>query len=83
LFLSLRTHTRHTDGTGVCVTRIDRGGAAARAGLQVSDIITAVQGRPTTTVAEFLQLVQRAPGAVTLNVNRDGRRNISLVFSPK
>lgn len=75
------THTRHTDGTGVVVTRIDRGGNAARAGLQVSDIITAVQGRPTTTVAEFVQLLQRAPGPVTLNVNRDGRRNISLVFS--
>lgn len=74
------THTRHTDGTGVVVTRIDRGGVAARAGLQVSDIITAVQGRPTTTVAEFVQLLQRAPGAVTLNVNRDGRRNIALVF---
>jgi hypothetical protein len=75
------THTRHTDGTGVVVTRVDRGGDAARAGLQLSDIVTAVQGRPTTTVAEFVQLLQRAPGAVTLNVNRDGRRNISLIFS--
>ena len=74
------THTRHTDGTGVVVTRIDRGGVAARAGLQVSDIITAVQGRPVDSVAEFVQLLQRAPGAVTLNVNRDGRRNIALVF---
>jgi hypothetical protein len=77
------THTRHTDGTGVVVTRIDRGGHAARAGLQVSDIVTAVQGRPTTTVSEFIQLLQRAPGPVTLHVNRDGRRNISLVFSAK
>ena len=75
------THTRHTDGSGVVVTRIERGGAAARAGLQVSDIITAVQGRPTTCVAEFVALLQRAPGSVTLNVNRDGRRNLSLVFS--
>jgi len=75
------THTRHTDGTGVVVTRVDRGGNGARAGLQVSDIITAVQGRPTTTVAEFVQLLQRAPGSVTLSVNRDGRRNITLVFS--
>ena len=74
------THTRHTDGTGVVVTRIDRGGAAARAGLQVSDIITSVQGRPATTVAEFVALLQRAPNGATLQVNRDGRRNISLVF---
>lgn len=74
------THTRHTEGTGVVVTRIERGGVAARAGLQVGDIITAVQGRPTSTVAEFVQLLQRALGAVTLNVNRDGRRNIALVF---
>ena len=75
------THTRHTDGSGVAVTRIERGGAAARAGLQVSDIITAVQGRPTTCVAEFVALLQRAPGAVTLAVNRDGRRNLNLVFA--
>jgi hypothetical protein len=75
------SHTRHTDGTGVIVTRVDRGGHAARAGLQVSDIVTAVQGRPTTTVAEFITLLTRAPGAVTLNVNRDGRRNLNLVFA--
>lgn len=77
------THSFHTDGTGVVVTRVERGSDAARAGLQLNDIITAVQGRPVQTVAEFVALLQRAPGAVTLHVNRDGRRNISLVFSPQ
>jgi hypothetical protein len=75
------THTRHTDGTGCVITRVDRGSAAARAGLQLSDIVTAVAGRPTNTVAELTQMLQRAPGPVTLHVNRDGRRNIALVFN--
>jgi len=75
------THTRHTDGTGVVVTRLDRGGLAARAGLQVTDIVTAVQSRPVQSVAEFVQLLGRAPASVQLNVNRDGRRNIALVFN--
>jgi hypothetical protein len=75
------SHTRHTDGTGVVVTRLDRGGIGARAGLQTTDLITAVAGRPVQSVAEFVQLVSRAPNSVQLNVNRDGRRNIALVFN--
>jgi hypothetical protein len=74
------THTRHTDGTGVLVSRVDRGGSAARAGLQAHDIITSVQGRPTTTVDEFKQLISGYQGPVSLTVNRDGRRNLTLSF---
>lgn len=74
------THTRHTDGTGVLVTKVERGGPAARAGLQESDIITSVQNVPTSAVEEFAQVLQRVQGPVALTVNRDGRRNISLTL---
>lgn len=74
------THTRHTDGTGVLVTKVERGGPCARAGLQESDIITSVQNIPTSTVEEFSAVLKKVAGPVALTVNRDGRRNISLTL---
>lgn len=38
----MNTHTRHTDGNGVVVTKINRGGAAEAAGLLVNDVISCV-----------------------------------------
>lgn len=75
------THTRHTDGTGVCVSKVERGGPAAMAGLQPHDIITAVSNRPTSTVEELCQVLARMPSPHVVLVNRDGRRNIRLTFN--
>jgi len=72
------THTRHTDGTGVLVTKVTRGAAAARAGLQPHDIVTSVNGVPSSTVDEFSTLLNRIQGPLSLTINRDGRRNITL-----
>lgn len=74
------THTRHTDGTGVLVTKVERGGPAARAGLQESDIITSVQNIPTSAVEEFASVLKNVSGPVALTVNRDGRRNVYLTL---
>lgn len=74
------THTRHTDGTGVLVTKVERGGPAARAGLQESDIITSVQNIPTSAVEEFASVLRGVSGPVALTVNRDGRRNMNLTM---
>lgn len=73
------THTRHTDGTGVLVTKVERGGPAALAGIISNDIITSVQGQPTLTVDAFRDALQ-IPGPLTLSVNRDGRRNVSITM---
>lgn len=75
------THTRHTDGSGVLVTNVDRGSVAAKTGLQQNDVITSVGGRPVNTVVEFAQLLGRFNGPVGITINRDGRRNIGLLFS--
>jgi len=74
------THTRHTDGTGVLITKVERGGPAARAGLQETDIITSVQNIPTSTVEEFAGTLSNVSGPVALTVNRDGRRNVSTTL---
>lgn len=75
------THTRHTDGTGVQVTKVTRGGPAARGGIQPHDIITSINGVPTTTVDEFLSAVRATPGPLSASINRDGRRNVMLTLN--
>jgi len=70
------THTRHSDGTGVLVTRVDSGGAAALAGLLENDIITSINEYPTLTVEEFAAALGQFQGPIQIKFNRDGRRNI-------
>jgi hypothetical protein len=74
------THTRHTDGTGVLVTKVERSSPAARSGLCEGDLITSVANRPTSTVEQFREALTQIPGPVTLTVNRDGRRNVALTM---
>jgi len=70
------TSTRHSEGTGVLITKIEHGGRAALAGLLENDIITSVNDMPTQTVDQFAAAL-RAAGASPLKIyyNRDGRRN--------
>ncbi|SDC45102.1 putative serine protease PepD [Geodermatophilus telluris] len=62
-------------GTGAQIVRVDPGGAAADAGLQAGDVVTAVGDRAVTTSTELTAAVRdAAPGdRVTLTVQRDGR----------
>lgn len=48
-------------------------GPAQQAGLQPGDIVTAVDGHPTTTSAEVVALVQPVTGTAVLTVERDGQ----------
>jgi len=77
LGLSVRnTHTRHSDGTGVLVTKVENGGRAALAGLVESDIITSINDMPTFTVEDFAAVLKNSPeGPLKVYYNRDGRRN--------
>jgi len=76
------THTRHTEGTGVTVTDVFRGGIAAVSGIHLFDIITVANNRPTQTVDEFCQVIAKVPSghAVEVLVNRDGRRNVRFTL---
>jgi S1-C subfamily serine protease len=59
---------------GVGVVAVTPGGAAARAGIRPSDIITALAGQPTTSLAALQSvLAARKPGdRVQAQVSRDG-----------
>ncbi|MGY1653565.1 S1C family serine protease [Geodermatophilus sp. SYSU D01119] len=61
-------------GTGAQVVQVQPGGAAADAGLQAGDVVTAVGDRPVTTSTELTAAVRSAaPGdEVTLTVRRGG-----------
>jgi len=76
----MNTHTRHTDGTGVVVTKVNNGGPAEAAGLRTNDIITHVHNQPTPTVADFRNVVSRVPGPLRVQVNRDGRQGVKLTI---
>jgi putative serine protease PepD len=61
-------------GTGASVVEVQAGGAAAQAGLQAGDVVTAVGDRPVTTSTELTAAVRSAaPGdEVALTVRRGG-----------
>ncbi|MGY1728845.1 S1C family serine protease [Geodermatophilus sp. SYSU D01062] len=61
-------------GTGAQVVQVQPGGAAAEAGLQAGDVVTAVGDRAVTTSTELTAAIRSsAPGAqVQLTVQRDG-----------
>lgn len=63
-----------TVGTGVRVSKVESGTAAAKAGLKTGDVITAVDGKTTTTAAALRAAIDaHAPGdRVTLTITRNG-----------
>jgi S1-C subfamily serine protease len=76
-YLGVRAQTyadgRNSDvGAGAEIASIEPGSAAADAGLQVGDVVTAVGDRPVTTSTELTAAVRsQAPGEqVTLTVHR-------------
>lgn len=58
---------------GVRVLAVAPGSRAEANGLQAGDIITAVNRQSVTTPEEVMSLLNQAPSAVTLNVNRKGQ----------
>lgn len=64
------------DTNGALVNNVSPGSGAARAGIQVFDVIRAVDGRPVTQSSDLPPLVgARAPGSkVRVTLVRDGRQ---------
>jgi serine protease Do len=60
---------------GVLVMSVEEGTPAAKAGLQVEDVVTQVDGQPVDNEAALRELIARtAPGTkMTLTVRRDGK----------
>lgn len=74
------TATAHTDSYGVVVTKVAKSSVAANSGLRENDIVVSCQGRPTTTIEELGTAIQSASGgAIHMQVNRDGKRDVQIV----
>lgn len=60
---------------GVVVTRVERGTPAASAGIRQNDVITALDGTPITSRAQFNRLIStKAPGQnVSIQIIRDNK----------
>ena len=60
---------------GVIVQKVTEGGPAAKAGVKVDDIITAINGKAIRTSDELMARVADAPvgDALSLSVDRDGK----------
>ena len=55
------------------ITVVERGGAAARAGLKAGDNLRAVDGRPVTDIQEFVKYISARPGVpIVLELFRAG-----------
>ena len=68
--------------SGVVVTDVDEGSAAAEAGLRQGDIIEQVNRQPVKTAGDFDRLVRGSKGGTTLlMVNRGGVRNFVAIES--
>ena len=48
--------------------------------LKAGDLVTSVANRPTSTVEQFREAVLANSGPITISVNRDGRRNVSVTL---
>ena len=76
------TITPLADGTGLEIMMVNEGGPAEEAGLQVGDIILAVDGQPCKgmTTTEVRDLVRGKPGTkVALGISRNGETLFPLV----
>lgn len=64
-----------TEIKGVFVDLVERGGAAKEAGLEYEDVITKIDGIPTTTKPEFLEVIARyRPGdKIDIEYLREGK----------
>ncbi|MBB4661933.1 S1C family serine protease [Conexibacter arvalis] len=81
-YLGVQTSpTAVTSSTGARVTRLYDGGPAARAGLRVDDVITAIDGRTVDTPEDVVEAVsRRQPGdEVEVEVERGGRERTITV----
>jgi membrane-associated protease RseP (regulator of RpoE activity) len=72
----LREHYGAPEDAGVLVARVEEDSAAAEAGIEVGDVITAVDGQPVARVGDLVRAVsQREAGdQVEVTVIREGRK---------
>ena len=76
-----REHPAWGEVEGVVASEIAPGSRAARAGLEVGDVITAVNRQSVETIRDVNRALEEAPGAVALKIWRDGRTMLIVLRS--
>jgi serine protease DegQ len=76
-----RSHPAWGEVEGVVVSEITPGSRAARAGLEAGDVITAVNQQSVETIRDIDRALEDAPGAVALQIWRDGRTMLIVLRS--
>jgi putative serine protease PepD len=76
----LSTQTSH----GVTISKVQPGGPASKAGLQVNDLITKINGTPVASYDQLISVIARySPGqTVTLTIVRNGQtKQVKVTFA--
>lgn len=72
----LRRHFQADEDAGVLVAHVEAGSPAAQGGLEVGDVLTAIDGKPVKSSWSLRELIAPRKGGdvVTLDIVRDGNR---------
>jgi len=73
----LRRHFQADEKAGILVSHVDAGSPAEKAGVEVGDVLVAIDGKPVDEYWDVRQLVgpRKSGDTVTLDVVRDGRHD--------
>lgn len=70
-------HRPPAAGSGAKILSVQSGSAAARAGVEVGDLVTEAAGRPVTEASELVSAVRDGSGPLALRLTR-GKRTVEL-----
>jgi S1-C subfamily serine protease len=85
-YLGVLADDRGEEGRGIRIRELLPGGPAADGGLQVGDLLTAINGRPIRTMDDMIQTLAPVPAGqrVEFQVNRSGAtQKISVVLGSR
>jgi Do/DeqQ family serine protease len=71
---------------GAIINQVESGAPAARSGLAIGDVVTAVDGRPITSSLDLIRMITRhgVGDHVAMSVMREGRaRTVTVVTGPR
>jgi DNA-binding MarR family transcriptional regulator len=79
--LSMRRAVGVKDRIGLLVDSVSPGGPASMAGLARGDLVVAIDGQTVRSLPQVNHLIDRAAGAVTVTVAREGKRDRQVTVS--
>ena len=72
-----------SEPTGVFIRVVDTGTAAAAAGLEVGDVISAIDGQPLRTMNELVAMLRRFGAGNTIEITLDGGTMVDVTLGQR